>query len=140
MVRDLDTFIAGLEALTITGVTMLDTEPTTAPDASELPIAWVDLPMLIGGPPKTLENSAIRPERYKAAIFVALAPVVIEDRIAYTDALRTYAKAVQNALDAATFMRLEYQIALNKKIGAAASGSLFYGIVAVVTGGDLTGG
>lgn len=127
------TFIAGLEALTIEGVTMLDDEPTTAPTDSTLPVAWVALPTIIGRPPTTLVNSAIRPRRYRALILVAVAYARQDEQKDRYEALMAAGNNVAAALDEAQIgFRLEYEIAIDRKVSVG--GSTYYGIAAVVSG------
>ena len=133
MARDIADFITGLEGLAIAGVTMLAGEPETAPAENELPAGWVMLPTIIGGPPVTVANSAIRPISYRALLVVVLALGRQRQQKAYHDALMATATAVRDALDAAQIgFRLSYEMALDKKIQAGSE--TFYGIAAVVTG------
>lgn len=131
--RDIADFIAGLEGLSIAGVTMLSAEPESAPADNDLPCGWVMLPTIIGGPPLTAMNSAIRPVSYRALLVVVLALARQRRQKAYYDALMTAAAAVKDALDAAQIgFRLNYEMALDKKIQAGSE--TFYGLAVVVTG------
>lgn len=128
---DITTFIAGLEALDIDGVTMLDKEPLEKPDG--LPVAWVALPTIIGQPPQTIANSAIRQRRYRALVLVAVELVRQGEQKEHFDALLAYGQAVATALDAAQFgYRLEYEIAVDRAVKIGTEN--YYGIAAVVTG------
>ncbi len=130
---DIEAFIAGLEALAIDGVTMLDDEPSAAPGDRFLPVAWVALPTIIGQAPTTMMNSAIRPRRYRALILSAVAYARQDEQKQRYAALMATGQAIASALDAAQIgYRLEYEIAIDRKVSAG--GETFYGVAAVVTG------
>lgn len=130
---DLTAFIDGLEALAITGVTMLDEEPASPPSDSALPVAWVERPTIIGRPSQTWQNSVARPYQYRAALVVAVVPSR-QDRIRdHRDDLMTHGLNVAAALDGAAFgFRISYELAVEAKVDAA--GTTFFGVAAVVTG------
>ena len=133
MTNEITDFVAGLEALSIDGVTMLGSEPASVPSDSALPVAWVALPTIIGLPPTTVMNSAIRPRRYRALILVAVAYDRQDEQKDRYTALMATGQNVEAALDAASFgFRLEYEIAIDRKISAG--GSTFFGVAALVTG------
>lgn len=130
---DIETFIAGLESLSIPGVTLLDDEPANAPADGDLPVAWVALPTIIGQPPTTLMNSAIRARRFRALLLCAVAYARQDEQKARYGALMTAGNSVATALDGAQIgFRLEYEIAIDRKVNVG--GATFFGVAAVVTG------
>jgi hypothetical protein len=130
---DLEDFIAGLRALTIENVTMLGSKPSQTPSDGVLPVAWVDIPTIIGAPPTTMFNNTIRPMRYRALILIAVAYDRMDEQVDREDALMAVGKALKTSLDASSFgFRLEYEIAINRKVNIGSDS--FYGVAAVITG------
>ncbi|MFW6182850.1 MAG: hypothetical protein ACOC8X_03565 [Chloroflexota bacterium] len=130
---DITTFVAGLEALEPSGITMLNDEPTAPPPDNELSVAWVALPTIIGQPPTTVINSSVRPIRFRALILVAVAYARQDEQKERFGALVAAAQDLQAALDGADIgFRLSYEIAIDRtvKIG----GDSFFGLAAIVTG------
>lgn len=131
---DIEDFLDGLQGLTYTGINMLDEVPDEAPTGADLPAAWLDLPTIMGRPPTTLINSAVRPRQYRVMIFLVHSPAQNNEHSKETrDALITLSKTIAATLDGADIgFRLSYEVTVDRKLSVA--GKPYHGIAALITG------
>lgn len=126
-------FLDGLQGLQIDGVNMLDAVPVEAPAASLLPVAWLDLPTIIGQPATTMLNSAIRPRRFRALLVVVYRHAPTNEAGVHRGELLALGETVVAALDAAQIgFRLSYEASVDRRINVV--GENYHGIAVIVTG------
>ncbi len=126
-------FLDGLQGLQIDGVNMLAAVPVEAPSPALLPVSWLDLPTIIGQPPTTMMNSAIRPRRFRALLLVAYRHAPTNEAGAHRGELLALGETVVAALDTAQIgFRLSYEASVDRRINVV--GENYHGIAVVITG------